>query len=234
MAELTGEITVPDDVTATDRDQMFTIMERVYDRVERDRFEADLTSKDEVIMLRNPDGGVGGFSTQRFLEIAAGDRPARGVFSGDTVIAPEHWGSMVLFQTFARRYIIERDDPWHWFVICKGHRTYRILPTFFQTYWPSRREPTPPGAAAIMESYATALHPDDYDPLTGVLAYREPKDRLRPGVADTSEQALRNPDAAFFAERNPGHPLGHDLVCLTELSPANLRPRHRDRLLGNP
>ena len=39
-------------------------------------------------------------------------------------------------------------------------------------------------------------------------------------------------DAAFFASANPGHELGHDLVCLAELSPAKLRPAHRARLLG--
>jgi hypothetical protein len=30
---------------------------------------------------------------------------------------------------------------------------------------------------------------------------------------------------AFFLSRNPGHAAGDELVCLTELSPANLTPR---------
>lgn len=234
MGDLGGDVTSPNDLNGSDRDAMYALMDRVYDGVERDRFESDLAAKDEVILLRAENGTIGGFSTQHFLHVQVDGRTVRGVFSGDTVIAPEHWGSMVLFQTFARRYIIERDDPWFWFVISKGHRTYRILPTFFTHYWPNRHEPSPPPAQAIMQTYATALYPDDYDPDTGVLAYRQPKDHLRPGMAGIDEKVLRNPDAAFFAEANPGHARGHDLVCLTVLDPDNLRPRHRERLLGTP
>ncbi|MGJ3509988.1 hypothetical protein [Enemella sp. A6] len=234
MAELTGDVLTPSTLTDTDRDRMFAIMEQVYDNTDRAQFEADLAAKDEVIVLRDPNGCLGGFSTQRFLDLDIGGRVVRGVFSGDTVIAPEHWGGMVLFQTFARRYIITRNEPWYWFLICKGQRTYRLLPTFFTDYWPSRHAPTPGEAARIMDAYAGALYPDDYDPATGVLAYRHPKDRLRPGIAGVDEMSVRNPDAAFFAARNPGHELGHDLVCLTVLDPANLRPQHRARLLGHP
>lgn len=232
MAELTGEVLGPSELTGPERDRMFAIMEQVYDNTDRAVFEDDLAGKDEVIVLREPGGEVGGFSTQLFVDLDLDGRTVRGVFSGDTVIAPENWGGMSLFQTFARRYIVPRDDPWYWFLICKGQRTYRILPTFFTDYWPDRHRPTPPEAARIMAGYATTLFPDDYDPATGVLAYRHPKDRLRPGIAGVDEVTVRNRDAAFFAERNPGHALGHDLVCLTELDPGNLRPRHRERLLG--
>lgn len=31
------------------------------------------------------------------------------------------------------------EDP-HWFLICKGARTYRFLPTFFRRYVPGPRE----------------------------------------------------------------------------------------------
>lgn len=224
---------MPDTLAARDRDAMFALMDRVYDGVTRAAFEDDLATKDEVIVLRDPDGGVGGFSTQRFLEVPTTGpaRTVKGVFSGDTVVAPEHWGSMVLFQAFSRRYIAQRDEAWYWFVICKGQRTYRILPTFFDEYWPSRRAETPPEAKAIMDAYGRALYPDEYNPATGVLEYRREKDRLRPGIAGVDE-VQQNPDARFFAELNPGHVTGNDLVCLAELSPGALKERHRARLLG--
>lgn len=212
---------------------MYSIMTTVYDGVDRDDFEADLAAKDDVILLRDPSGTTVGFSTQRVVKIEVDGRSIIGVFSGDTVIDPAHWGSPALFQTFARRYIVERPDPWYWFLISKGHRTYRMLPTFFTTFWPTRRLATPGFEKSIMDAYATALYGDDYDQPTGVLAYAKQKDRLREGVAGITEQTLRNPDAAFFAAVNPGHVLGHDLVCLTELSPANLRPQLRPRLLGD-
>lgn len=232
MAELSTEVVTPGALDASDRAAMLAIMARVYDGIDRAHFEADLAGKDEVIVLRAPGGELAGFSTQQFMTVATTAGAVTGVFSGDTVIAPEHWGSPALFQAFARRYIIERPAPWYWFLISKGHRTYRMLPTFFTEYWPSRHAPTPAAASEIMAAYARARYGDQYDPTSGVLAYREPRDRLRDGVAGLTEQVLRNPDAAFFASANPGHELGHDLVCLAELSPAKLRPAHRARLLG--
>jgi hypothetical protein len=43
---------------------------------------------------------------------------------------------------------------------------------------------------------------------------------------------LADPDVAFFVAANPGWVRGHDLVCLTRLSPDNVRPRMVDELRG--
>lgn len=232
MSGLLGEVVDAAALTRTDRAALFALMTQVYDGVDRTTFERDLTAKDECILLRTPAGETVGFSTQRFLTVEAAGRRVDGVFSGDTVIRPDHWGSPALFQAFARRYIVHRDPPREWFLISKGHRTYRMLTTFFAEFWPSRHAPTPDAARAVMDAYALALYPDDYNPSSGVIEYRVPHDRLRPGVAGTTERDLRNPDVAFFATRNPGHARGHDLVCLCELTPANLKPRMRPLLLG--
>lgn len=234
MAELHAEVVPVSALTAADRDAMFALMDLVYEGVRRQAFDADLAAKDEAIVLRSAGGALVGFSTQCTMSVEVGGATVRGVFSGDTVIHPEHWGSPALLQAFARRYVVERDEPFWWFLVSKGPRTYRFLPTFFATFWPDRRSPTPPGPQAIMDAYATALYPRDYDRDRGVLAYRTPKDRLRPGVAGVTERDLRNPDVAFFVARNPGHALGHDLVCLCALTPANLKPRMRPTLLGVP
>ena len=232
MADVTTAVVAPDELSAADRDTMFTLMCLVYDGMTRDHFDADLGNKDEVITLRDEDGTVVGFSTQRFVHLDVDGRRVTGVFSGDTVIHPDHWGSPALFQAFARRYFAVRDEPWYWFLISKGHRTYRMLPTFFTEFWPDRRAETPADAQAIMHAYATHLFGDEYNPATGVIEYREAKDRLRDGMAGVTEQLMRNGDVAHFVALNPGHETGHDLVCLAELSPDKLRPAHRTRLLG--
>lgn len=232
MSELVASFVAPSELGASERAAMLGLMDAVYEGVSATAFEADLDAKDACLLLRTPRGALAGFSTQRFVTVEVAGRPVRGVFSGDTVIAPEHWGSPALFQAFARRYIVERDEPVWWFLISKGHRTYRMLTTFFTEFWPNRRAATPAAARAIMDAYATALYPDDYNRATGVLEYHHAKDRLRPGVAGISERELRLPDVAFFAERNPGWAEGHDLVCLAELTPSNLKPRMRPLLLG--
>lgn len=229
MPDLHPDIVPVDALSAADRAAMYALMGAVYDGTDRGVFERDLAGKDVAIVLRSPAGELVGFSTQVEVVLADGQR---GVFSGDTVIRPDHWGSPALMQAFSRRYIVPRPTPFWWFLVCKGHRTYRFLPTFFTTFWPTRRAPTPPDERAVMDAYAAARFGSDYNPASGVVEYRTPHDRLRAGVAGIAERELRNPDVAFFADRNPGHELGHDLVCLTDLRPANLKPRMRPILLG--
>jgi hypothetical protein len=233
------------ELSCSDRDQMFALMDVVYEGVIRAAFERDLAGKDECVVLRKASGEVAGFSTQRFVTVEVdaarvapltGEEPAtgtttlQGLFSGDTVIHPDHWGTPVLFQTFARRYVSDDGPPRWWFLVSKGHRTYRIMPTLFQRFWPNRHGPTPDAALAVMTAYAEALYPGDL--VDGVFEYHRATDRLRPGVAGISESNLRVPDIAFFAGTNPGWVLGHDLVCLCELTPDNLRPSMRPMLLG--
>lgn len=231
MSDLTPQVVDAAALTPDDREAMFALMERVYDGVTREAFDRDLAGKHECIVLRTASGELVGFSTQQFLTVEVDGRRVDGVFSGDTVIHPDHWGSPALLQAFTRRYF-DHDPPLQWFLVSKGHRTYRMLTTFFEEFWPRRGHPLPDAARAVRDAYARALYPDDYDADAGVLAYRTPKDRLREGVAGVTERDLRNPDVAFFVERNPGHALGHDLACLAELSPANLKPRMRRVLLG--
>ena len=245
MGELLSQVLPAAALTACDRDTMFALMQVVYDGVTRDAFECDLASKDECIVLRTPAGELAGFSTQRFLTVEVDAVRAapltgvpafglgttvEGIFSGDTVIHPAHWGSPALFQAFARRYVTTDGARRWWFLVSKGPRTYRMLPAFFTRFWPDRREPTPDAARAIMDAYAEMLYPGELR--GGVLAYKHPKDRLRDGVAGVTERDLRLPDIAFFVEANPGWALGQDLVCLAELRPENLRPGLRPRLLG--
>lgn len=232
MSELITELVEVSGIGPADRDAMFALMDAVYAGMGRAAFEEDLAAKHTCITLRTPSGALVGFSTQQRLSVEVDGTRVEGVFSGDTVIRPDHWGSPALFQAFSRAFITDRTPPQQWFLISKGHRTYRMLTTFFQRYHPSRRVPTPDAARRIMDAYASALYPGDYNPASGVIEYRNPKDRLRDGVAGVAERDLRNPDVAFFVHANPGWAQGHDLVCLCELTPGNLTPRMRPLLLG--
>ncbi|MEE9964050.1 MAG: hypothetical protein K4304_03020 [Propionicimonas sp.] len=230
MTDLRAEAVPADSLSGTDRDAMFALMDAVYAGMVRERFETDLAAKDTCITLRTPDGELAGFSTQTSLSITVDEVTIDGVFSGDTVIAPAHWGSPALMRCFAGQFIAGEHPLRYWFLISKGHRTYRMLTTFFADFFPRRDQPTPPQARSIMDAYATALYGTEYNPATGVLEYHQPKDRLRVGAADISERELRIPTIAFFNAANPGWSLGHDLVCLCELSEANVVPRMRSVL----
>jgi hypothetical protein len=47
-------------------------------------------------------------------------------------------------------------------------------------------------------------------------------ERVGAGLRGIPERRLRDEHVAFFAQRNPGHENGDELVCLTELEYENL------------
>ncbi|MBP0974159.1 MAG: hypothetical protein J5851_09670 [Oscillospiraceae bacterium] len=221
-----GAMTPITDLTEQDIQTMYTLMQTYYEHTDEAVFRRDLAEKDYALTLR--DGGeLVGFSTQRVLTVEVEGKPVSGVFSGDTIIRQDHWGEQELFRIWSQfwfPYAKDYDEFW-WFLICKGYKTYRILPTFWETFYPTFRHETPAHEQAVMDAYARALYPDEYDAASGVIVYRHEKDRLRPGVADADEHRLKNKDIAYFCERNPGWQQGNDLVCLARMDVAAMKRR---------
>ena len=221
-----GAMTPINDLTEQDITTMYTLMQTYYEHTDEAVFRRDLAEKDYALTLR--DGGeLVGFSTQRVLTVEVEGKPVSGVFSGDTIIRQDHWGEQELFRIWSQfwfPYAKDYDEFW-WFLICKGYKTYRILPTFWEEFYPTFRRPTPAHEQAVMDAYAKALYPDEYDAASGVIVYRHEKDRLRPGVADADEHRLKNKDIAYFCERDPDWQQGNDLVCLARMDVAAMKRR---------
>lgn len=217
----------PRELSEVQLEAMFGLMQAHYDGTDPAVFRQDLARKDYVILLEQAERLVG-FSTQQLLEIEG----VRGVFSGDTIVHRDHWGSPRLSQQFARFFLpFGQDEPFYWFLISKGYKTYKFLPTFFVDFHPRQGVETPPEAQALIDSFGARFFPGEYDPESGVVRYQGPKDRLKPELQDLPERP-EDPDWRFFLQRNPGFRAGHDLVCLARLHPENLKPRARRLLLG--
>lgn len=224
---LTGSVCSVTDLTDTDKETMYLLMEEFYDNTNRTTFLNDLHQKDWCITLRGADGNILGFSTQKLLSISIDGKPVHGIFSGDTIIHKDHWGSMELFRVFARHFfsIAENYPRLYWFLISKGYKTYKILPTFFQEFYPDYRKEIPPDIATIMDTFGTACFPGCYSPADRVIHYHTVKDRLKEGVADITAAQLKDPNIAFFLKANPGYQQGDDMVCLAILDKKNLIPK---------
>ena len=97
-------------------------------------FRRDLAEKDYAILLRGT--GVCGFSTMKLVEVAG----MHVLFSGDTVVETSQRGQWGLAGGFGHMIkFVEGmfpDETAYWFLISKGARTYRFLPTFFRRYVP--------------------------------------------------------------------------------------------------
>ena len=227
-----GEMVERSSLTESDVMRMYALMAAFYAQTDEVVFRRDLAEKEFVLLLREGTEIVG-FTTQKRLDVKVGDEIVHGVFSGDTIIDKAHWGETELFRVWAQfwfQYAEQFPEFW-WFLICKGYKTYRILPTFWETFYPTFRHDTPPREQAIMDAYATALYGEEYDREKGVIRYRHAKDRLREGVADIETHRLKNRDIAYFVERDPWHVQGDDLVCLAKLSRDVMKTRS-PKLLG--
>jgi hypothetical protein len=211
--------------------QMYDLYAAYYDATSPSLFEKDLDDKDRVVVLRDESGMLVGFSSLAIVDATVDGRCLRAIYSGDTIIDRAHWGTQALAFTwlrFAGSIKAQAPDrPLYWFLIVKGHRTYRYLSAFSVDFHPHWQMPTPPWARAIMQQLAGQRFDEAYDSERGIVSFAQSRGHLRPMWATVEPEEAARPDVAFFLRSNPRYMQGDELVCLTELSCSNLRPLAR-------
>ncbi len=212
------------DLTPQDRDEMSGLLESHFDGVTQSQFDADLDSKDWVLRITRDDTLVG-FSTLKAYTTAVAGQSVNVIYSGDTVMAPEAWGSPILSRGWiALVRMIQSTRPgerWHWLLLSSGFRTYRFLPVFWREFWPRHDREPDESTRHLIDALATEQFDGCYDRATGVVRFPRPQ-RLRDHLAAVPEGRENDPHIRFFLERNPGHANGDELVCFAELGPGNL------------
>lgn len=217
-------------LTTEERDAMYALLNLYFAGTGRARFDADLDEKDTVILLRDSASGrIQGFSTLMRMTAAIDGEEIVAFFSGDTIIDRRYWGETILSRMWAQVVFGEVDaiaercpsTRIYWFLICSGYKTWRFLPLFFRRFYPNADEPTPPASQRMLDALGARKFGDQYIPGSGIVRFRAATP-LRRGVADLTDERLRDPDVSFFARMNPGHAEGDELACLAELSRSNL------------
>lgn len=234
MRKLHGEVMEVRDLTDGNKRDMYALMDAFYEDTDVQVFHRDLAEKDYCILLLDELDRIQGFSTQKIMHIEVDGRKIYGVFSGDTIIHKDCWGSMELYRLFGR-YFIEFGKRYHsfyWFLISKGYKTYKMLPLFFREFYPNKNAKTPGFEQDIMDVFGMAKYPEEYDIESGVICYRGTKDKLKSGVADITDKQLRDKDILHFLKLNPEYFKGNDLVCLARLTEDNLKPEIHRLILG--
>jgi hypothetical protein len=211
--------------------EMYALYARHFDATSPGLFEHDLKAKHFAIIIRNDASAIVGFSTLAIMNIVINNHPLRAIYSGDTIIEPAFWGTQALpfnWLRFAGTIKAQAPDtPLCWFLIVKGHRTYRYLSAFSKDFYPHWDRPTPTSARYIMEALAQQRFGDAFDARRGVVSFSQSRGHLKPALADIAADEVARPDVAFFLRQNPGYRQGDELVCMTELSLDNLRPLAR-------
>ena len=223
---LDSRLVLTQHVTPAERRQMLNLMERHYENVLPEAFHADLDEKQWVIQVFEPASGeLCGFSTQLLLPALIDGRPARVLFSGDTIIDRQRWGDRALPHLWGRLVLSLLDElpemELYWLLLSKGYRTYRYLPLFFHEFYPRYDQPTPAWIKRAIDSVAGARYADAYDASAGIVRATSRQYRLREELAPLSAEKLEDPHIRYFVERNARHVLGDELCCWAPLTREN-------------
>jgi hypothetical protein len=227
---LAGSVVPRAMLAPAERQRMYELLARYFLGTSRDQFENDLAEKEAVILLRDmKDEQIQGFSTLMRITTAVDGREIVAFFSGDTIVAQEFWGETILSRLWSQTVFAEADRirgerpdaSVFWYLICSGYKTWRFLPVFFREYYPHPEKPTPMHIKRILDVLGERKFGKEYSPNEGIVRFGSATP-LREGVADVTEERLRDPLIAFFHRMNPGHINGDELACLTEISRCNL------------
>ncbi len=230
MKELTSDCVDVSSVLENDIRLLFSLYQEYYGGTSYSLFKSDFLKKDRVFLMFDESETVKGFSTLEISDTTVAGKEICVLFSGDTIIDREYWGTQALTRKFleisAEIYREKQDIPIYWLLIVKGHRTYRYLKTFYYDYYPAFNgdADTEKEFRELANELASRRFGDCYDTRSGIVQFPESHGHLQDAWADIPEKDLRLPDVRFFLEKNPGYRNGDELVCLCRIAPENYKP----------
>ena len=141
----------PQSLSESQTAQLYALYATYYGGTSSELFQRDLQEKDQILILQDGNTPVG-FTTLKIIRAEHQNQPVRAVFSGDTIIRHEYWGSQTLplawCELIGKIQAQQPHIPLYWLLIVKGDRTYRYLNVFSKQYYPNRKTPTHPKSKA--------------------------------------------------------------------------------------
>jgi hypothetical protein len=203
---------------------MFELLMQHFTGGTPEHFARDLAEKNLALLLERGDKLVG-FSTMRAYTTTLERETANVIYSGDTIVTPEAWGTTALPRAWVAGVEALRATlparRCFWLLLTSGFRTYRFLPVFWREFFPRFDVPTPVETQRMLNQIARERFGPQFNSDEGIVRFTDPQ-RLRGCLQDVPTGREHNPHVSFFISRNPGHANGDELVCLTELCPENL------------
>ncbi len=205
-----------------------------YDESSQEKIVADLQNKSEILLLLN-DNKIVGFTTYQIYDTLFKNRIIKIIYSGDTIVHHKHWGQQKLGFAWVKRlgefYHEFKGIPFYWFLIVKGHRTYRYLPAFANTFYP-HWEIDRSDLKDILDSIAREKFEKDYDKKLGIIHYPISHGQLKSSYADPTPREKKHAAVKFFLKKNPKYKEGDELACLCEIKDENFKPLTKRLIYG--
>lgn len=212
------------DLTSADIADMRALLERHFDGVAAEQFEKDLMEKTDVLRVWRA-GRLAGFSTLLACREQIDGEWLNLLYSGDTIMSPDCWGSPVLARAWiamVKKVVAAMPSGrCFWLLLSSGFRTYRFLPVFWRHFWPRHDSPMPEDIRHLRDEISRRRFGGCFDAQAGVVRFQTPH-RLRGPLAVVPAGRAEDAHIAFFLHHNPGWQAGDELVCLTEICDDNL------------
>ncbi|MDZ4667669.1 MAG: hypothetical protein SGJ00_07275 [bacterium] len=218
---------------------MLKLMQENYTDVTKEQFLNDLEKKQYIGLLFDDNHILRGFTTYAINPNNSGGDDYAILFSGDTIISPDYWGTMELVRgwclTVASIMKTHSAKNWYWFLLSKGHRTFMYLPLFFEAYYPSlEAEPSEQLAQfKLMEEMALQIYPNLYVKGTGILQFATEGGELKQELAQTTFERAGKKHIDWFVKKNPGFYQGDELICIAKIDPNNMKGFAKNFLVRN-
>ncbi len=230
MVNLTSQTIHRTELSPATIEEMFAVFSENFAQSPSEIFHRDLINKDWVILLHDEQCHVQGFSTLALYETDYCGQRISVVYSGDTIIRREYWGTPELPKRWIHTVLEKSADmaqPVYWLLITSGYKTYRFLTVFYKEFYPCHDRPTPPEIQSLMDYLAQQRFSHEYHRDLGIVRFQNGATPLRDGVAEVTEERLHDPHVTHYIKMNPHHDQGDELVCITQVHLDNFTPAGR-------
>ncbi|MBA2405034.1 MAG: hypothetical protein H0V66_09710 [Bdellovibrionales bacterium] len=204
-------------------ERMYELFSEYYQNHTYESFQLDLFEKNHVLLLKDKKTGkLQGFSTLLRVPLKMNGKNAVGVYSGDTVVNKDYWGSPALgieFLKYLWKLKVKRlGTPVYWFLISKGYKTYLLMAKNFATFYPRFEMNTPADFKQLMADFYGKRFPDSYHVESGLIVHHGTSCALREKVSDITADLMAEPRIAFFQKQNPDWAKGDEITCIAEMT----------------
>ncbi|EKF73454.1 hypothetical protein A11A3_13455 [Alcanivorax hongdengensis A-11-3] len=202
---------------------MYGIYSKYYENISLDLFSRDMEEKSGVfVVFERHSGRAVGFSTLKTVDLEIKGRKGIGVFSGDTILEKEYWGSRVLHVKFFLKMVREKMkrpyQPLFWLLISKGYKTYLLMANNFHRYYPDHQGKNE-HLAPLVDDYCDKLFPGYFCSNRKLLDFGDGYTFLKSDVAAITETMRADNDKIrFFEQCNPSWQRGTELPCIGQVT----------------
>ncbi|XID75610.1 hypothetical protein ACF3NA_03475 [Alkanindiges sp. WGS2144] len=238
QTELKAKFQKVEKFTVQDLKVMYSIYEKYYENTSFNIFQQDFYRKTGAFIIYDPETSrIVGFSTLLSCNIKTSKKTYHALFSGDTVIEKEFWGSRALQRAMYLYLLAEKfrhpTEPVYWMLISKGFKTYLLLANNFFTYYP-HFEGEHQYLSEIVDSYCRQYFADYYNPAHKILDFGSDYQPLKQSVAPITEHMrVTNPKIKFFEQCNPNWVQGTELPCIGEITWQDIA-KYAQRFISKP